>query len=119
MFKYLFPVLWPILYGPSLSIDLNAYPKLIERNYNYKGEFQVYVSGMDEIIQMTLQSGKEIINVNFEKITISNCEIFEFEIECIQSLIWCQWSFNKCSSAKECEQLSQSTCENTTNNFER
>ncbi|MBP3801322.1 MAG: hypothetical protein J6I85_04715, partial [Clostridia bacterium] len=94
---------------------MNVYPKIIEANDNYKGEFQAYVSGMNDIIEMILQRGNEIIKVNFEKINISNCEIFEFEKECIESLIGCQWSSNKCSSISQCEQLSQSTCEKTTN----
>ena len=92
MVKYLLPILLCILHEPILSIDLNIYPKIIERNDNNKGEFQAYVSGMDEIIQMTLKNGNEIININFEKIIISDCQIFEFEKECKQSLIGCQWS---------------------------
>ena len=106
MVKYLLPILLCILHEPILSIDLNIYPKIIERNDNNKGEFQAYVSGMDEIIQMTLKNGNEIININFEKIIISDCQIFEFEKECKQSLIGCQWSSNKCLSATECDQLS-------------
>ena len=61
-----------------------------------------------------MQRGNEIINVNFEKITISNCQIFEFEKECLQSLIGCKWSSNKCSSANQCGQLAESTCEKST-----
>ena len=97
MVKYLLPILLCILHEPILSIDLNIYPKIIERNDNNKGEFQAYVSGMDEIIQMTLKNGNEIININFEKIIISDCQIFEFEKECKQSLIGCQWSSNICN----------------------
>ena len=103
------------MHEPILSIDLNIYPKIIERNDDYKGEFQAYVSGMEETIQITLKNGNEIINLNFEKITISNCQILKFEKECIQSLIGCQWSLNKCSSTTQCEQLSSTSCENTTN----
>ena len=114
MLKHLFPVLLLVLTAPVLTVDINAYPEIIERNDNHKGEFQIYVSGMDEIIQMTLQSGEEIINVNFEQITITNCEILEFENECIKSLIGCKWSSGKCLSATECKELSQSTCEKTT-----
>ena len=115
MVKYLLPILLCILHEPILSIDLNIYPKIIERNDNNKGEFQAYVSGMDEIIQMTLKNGNEIININFEKIIISDCQIFEFEKECKQSLIGCQWSSNKCLSATECDQLSSTVCEISTN----
>ena len=114
MFKYLLNILFIILQEPILSIDLSVYPKTIKRNDNYKGEFQAYVSGMDEITQMTLQNGNENINVNFEKITISNCEVLEFEKECILSLIGCQWSSDKCLSAIQCDQLIQSTCEKST-----
>ena len=115
MLKYLFFISFCILHELILSADLNVYPKIIERNDNHKGEFQAYVSGMDEIIQMTLQSGNDIINVNFEKIIFSNCEIFEFEKECIQSLLGCQWSSNKCSSATQCDQLSSTVCEKSSN----
>jgi len=115
MLKYLLSIFLCLLQEPILSADFSVYPKNIERNSNNRGEFQVYVSGMDEITQMTLQSGNEIISVNFEKITISNCQIFEYEKECIESLIGCQWSDNKCLSATECSQLSQNTCEKTTN----
>ena len=114
MLKYLLSIFLCLLQEPILSADFSVYPKNIERNSNNRGEFQVYVSGMDEITQMTLQSGNEIISVNFEKITISNCQIFEYEKECIESLIGCQWSDNKCLSATECSQLSQNTCEKTT-----
>ena len=113
MLKYLYPILLLALIAPVVTIDLSVYPEIIEGNENHKGEFQIYVSGMDEITQMTLQSGSEIIDVNFEKITISNCEILEFEKECIKSLIGCKWSSGKCSSATECNELSQSTCEKT------
>ena len=114
MHKYLLFVLFLLLHSSILSINLNVYPKIIERNNKNKGEFQVYVSDMDEIVQMTLQNGNEIINVNYEKIIISNCEIFEYEKECKESLIGCQWISNKCSSANDCEQLSSTACDKTT-----
>ena len=110
MVKYLLPILLCILHEPILSIDLNIYPKIIERNDNNKGEFQAYVSGMDEIIQMTLKNGNEI-----KAVEINPCEEFTMESDCKSSLFGCQWSSNKCFSATECDQLSSIVCENSTN----
>ena len=39
----------------------------------------------------------------------------EFEKECIQNLIGCLWSSDKCLSATECAQLSSTVCEKSTN----
>ena len=115
--KFLLFILLTVLHEPILSADVTVYPKIIENNTKNKGEFQLYVSGMNEISKMTLENGNEVINVNFDKITISNCGIFEFETECVRSLIGCQWSSDKCSPVTKCEQLTQYTCERVTSDL--
>ena len=72
MLKYLYPILLLALIAPVVTIDLSVYPEIIEGNENHKGEFQIYVSGMDEITQMTLQSGSEIIDVKLKAEKIDN-----------------------------------------------
>lgn len=117
MFKYTLLIFLFFLIEQILSTDLNVYPMDLHKNENNEGEFQVYVYDMDEIISMTLKNGVQSIDVNFEKIIISNCETFEFEKECTRSLIGCEWTNNNCSSAIQCDQLSSTVCERTTNSL--
>ena len=48
---------------------------------------------------------------------IKSCDGFTIESDCKSSLLGCQWSSGKCSSATDCIQLSNITCEKSTNSL--
>ena len=54
---------------------------------------------------------------NTKTVEIKSCDGFSFESDCKSSLLGCQWSSGKCSSATECTQLSSITCEKSTNSL--